>query len=457
MKKKRVSRDARVASPCTQSWDEMVGNHQVRFCTHCAKHVTDLSTMNRREAQRFVRRSRGSICIRYIEHPETKAPVYADQFVRITRHVPLMAAGVMTASLSLSTLSYAQGGSKWLRPGSPNAAAERDESGKAKTPGTSSTLKESISGSVVDPNGAAVPNVTILLVDANGQTVKRALSDENGGFTFDALEHGVYSIRTEAGLGFAAHTVENVSPGEVATQINLKLEVTATVVVGGAIAVSSSSYERSLSAAVYNDEFEEARELLVRGEDPNGKEEDGTTAIFAAVENGNIEMVKLLLDFGAKVNVRNEDKETPLMMIDEETPVELVELLLRYGAKVNRVAKNGDTALIRAAHEAKPEVVKLLIDAGAELNVQNEDGMTALMNAADADNLENVRLLVLAGADVNIRDNDGDNAWDYTTEKEIEDFLVVHGIQLDPEDVAGEEESDGEETPEPDATPSPAP
>jgi hypothetical protein len=47
----------------------MFGNDQVRFCEHCHLHVTNLSTMTRTEAMRFVERSRGRICIRYVENP----------------------------------------------------------------------------------------------------------------------------------------------------------------------------------------------------------------------------------------------------------------------------------------------------------------------------------------------------------------------------------------------------
>src|SRR5687767_10178935 len=111
MKKPGFIDSVRVKDPCTQAWDEMVGNDKTRFCTHCAKDVNNLSAMTRKEALKLVRRSGGSLCIRYIQQPVTKAPVFADQLTQITRRrTPLMAAGVMTASLSLSALTYAQGG-----------------------------------------------------------------------------------------------------------------------------------------------------------------------------------------------------------------------------------------------------------------------------------------------------------------------------------------------------------
>src|SRR3954464_1520431 len=86
----------------------MSGNDRVRFCSHCAKSVNDLSTMTRKEATRFVRTSGGDICIRYIADPVTRQPLFAEQLLQITRRAPSLAAGVVTASMAVTTASYAQ-------------------------------------------------------------------------------------------------------------------------------------------------------------------------------------------------------------------------------------------------------------------------------------------------------------------------------------------------------------
>lgn len=54
----------RVASPCTASWDDMVGDDRVRFCGSCAKNVYDLSAMMREEAESFIRQAEGAACVR---------------------------------------------------------------------------------------------------------------------------------------------------------------------------------------------------------------------------------------------------------------------------------------------------------------------------------------------------------------------------------------------------------
>lgn len=46
MPKKGMSESIKVASPCSEPWDEMQGNDAVRFCTHCQKNVNNISTMS---------------------------------------------------------------------------------------------------------------------------------------------------------------------------------------------------------------------------------------------------------------------------------------------------------------------------------------------------------------------------------------------------------------------------
>src|SRR5690606_28851171 len=109
MSKKRSIKNIRVASPCSQSWDEMSGNDRVRFCSHCSKHVSDISAMGRKEAERLVRLSKGNICVRYVTDPATGGPVVMPpRPVKIGR-APAIAAGVLGTTLSVSSLAYSQG------------------------------------------------------------------------------------------------------------------------------------------------------------------------------------------------------------------------------------------------------------------------------------------------------------------------------------------------------------
>jgi ankyrin repeat protein len=430
MKKKRYFEAVKVETPCTKEWDEMIGNDRVRFCSHCAKDVNNLSAMTRRDALRLVRRSNGQLCMRYILDPRTNRPMFAEQIIQISRRAPRMAASVMTASLSLSAMAYAQSDPSPERPASKLVVSEAAPiAGKTAADETAES-NGVIRGTITDQKGAVIPEADVQLSDKAGDVVMKTVSGFDGTYKFEQLPAGDYRVDVSAShfLNYIASL--RVTGSEEITE-NFELSPYRAVSGAGVIVIRKVNHP-PLVFAIISDEVETAETLLASGADANVVDEDnGRTPIFEAIERNNLDMVKLLLKFGAKLDVEDEEKMTPLMMISEDSSLELVELLLKKGAKVNAVAENGDTPLILAAREAKTEVLKALIDAGAELNVQNKEGVSALMNAADDENLESVRLLVLAGAKINLRDNDGDNAWDYTAEDEIEAFLVSHGVELD--------------------------
>lgn len=54
--------DLRIASPCSASWENMIGDDQVRFCNHCRKNVYNLSSMTRSEAENLITRKEGKLC-----------------------------------------------------------------------------------------------------------------------------------------------------------------------------------------------------------------------------------------------------------------------------------------------------------------------------------------------------------------------------------------------------------
>jgi hypothetical protein len=56
--------DVRVASPCSASWDEMVGDERVRSCDRCEKSVYNVSAMTRDEARTLLVQNEGATCLR---------------------------------------------------------------------------------------------------------------------------------------------------------------------------------------------------------------------------------------------------------------------------------------------------------------------------------------------------------------------------------------------------------
>ena len=59
-----------VASPCPASWEAMKGDKRVRFCGECRLNVYNLSEMGREEAEEFVRRREGRMCVRFFRRQD---------------------------------------------------------------------------------------------------------------------------------------------------------------------------------------------------------------------------------------------------------------------------------------------------------------------------------------------------------------------------------------------------
>lgn len=430
MSKKRFIDSVQVKSPCTEDWENMHGSDRVRFCDHCAKDVHNISEMTRKQAMRLVRASGGNLCIRYVQDPVTKRPLFAEHLLQITRRTPGVAAGVMTASVSLSTVAYAQGEPIPPPSAPPVATARPDKNGdtvrRERSSGPEASLGK-IVGKVADTNGAVIPNSVITLQNMSTQETAEVSTDETGDFEFSDLKPGNYKL-TASSPGFSRQLRENIEVSE--TEVVVDLEMQPAAFLGGVMV--SIEYKLPLAQAVADEDSDLVRELIAKGENVNGKDEnyDKITPLFVAVDGANLEIIQLLLDAGAKVNARDGERQTPLMRLDDEATPELVELLLRHGAKINLTDNDNNTALINVAERVAPEVLKTLIDAGADVNVVNKAGQTALMRAASADSLEKVRMLLEAGARANVKDQEGDNAWDMASDEEVREILARYGADV---------------------------
>lgn len=406
--------------------------------------------MTRKQATRLVRASGGNICIRYIPNPVTKRPIFADQLFQITRRSPGLAAGVISASLGLSTLAYTQevATAKLINVTPVSNPDERNNISSVKPVEDKTTKPQraargKITGTVYDPNGAVIPFATVAIYSVSAGNTATTKPDDSGVYTFEDLIPGTYRIEIDA-PGFRTSNKEVVVSNQDRdaddVQLEVGFEITVNVVIDGEINVESAiaggamsvEYGTDLARAVADDDVDRVKELLQQGENVNGKDEnyDNITPLFIAVENGNVEIARLLLDFGAKVNARNKSKQTPLMQMDSDGTVELVTLLIDRGAKVNLIDDENNTALIIAADDASTDVVRALVDAGADVNLANKDGETALMNAANRGDAECVRLLLNAGADINAVDKDGDNAWIYSDNSETDSVLIAFGVRV---------------------------
>ena len=352
--------------------------------------------MTREEALRIVKKSSGRLCVRYVQHPKTKAPVFADKLYQITRQTGF-AAGVLGATLAASSLTYAQGNT--FEPKTitelPTTLSRTNSTNKDEN---KDTPTGSISGTVTNQAGAAIPGATIT---ATFKDLRRTVtSNDSGSYTIYNLPSGTYELTINS-PGFMENKVSQVELTEkfYSQTINTILEV-GEIFISGGIGIAII-IENPLINSVYDEKIREVRSLIARGSDVNAKDEGyySRTALHVAVNENNLEILRILLNAGADVNALDEEGNTPLMLLDEQTSEEIVKLLVRYGTKLDIQSK--------------------------------EDKRTALLNAAMEDNYKAMKILIEAGANVNLRDSDGDSALGLASDEKIEQLLIAYGAEQD--------------------------
>lgn len=62
--------DVRIAKPCPKNWNEMTGDDQSRFCSHCEKSVHNLAEMSAGDAEQLLCNTSGRVCIRMVNGPQ---------------------------------------------------------------------------------------------------------------------------------------------------------------------------------------------------------------------------------------------------------------------------------------------------------------------------------------------------------------------------------------------------
>ena len=431
MKKTKYIDQVRVETPCSESWEEMIGNDQVRFCSHCAKDVNNISAMTRKEAMRLVVKHNGRLCVRYRTEPRNNRPIFLDTLTKITRRSPAMTAGIMATSFAVATAAYAQSEPQPIPQNQSQIVLN-------KTDGDTSA----VSGYVTDPNGAAVPFAVVTLTNEKTFEYLAANASLEGFYEFKDVPAGEYTIRFEGG-GFEAREQKSVSVGGggelrrdaqlsvagVAETVNVGGDQDVSEFVNGGAIITIESTNPLVHAAMNDDLGEVKVRVMMRAKvNVRDKGYDGMSPLHAAVQNGNIEMIQFLLDSGAKTNFRDSQKRTPLMMMDGDATPEIFDLLIRFGAKMQLVDKEKNTVLHHFVENADDdEIVRLLITHGVNVNAVNKEGETALMVAAENGNSDDIKALIESGADLNKTDLDGKTAWELTRDTEIRSLLESYG------------------------------
>ncbi|MBI4748609.1 MAG: ankyrin repeat domain-containing protein [Acidobacteria bacterium] len=397
-----------VKSPCTEDWTEMVGNDEVRFCSHCRKHVHNLSAMTRREAEELVLRSSGNLCIRYLRRPEDQQIVTLPDWMDrpALRRIALpIAAGVMAVVLNTSPVfaqEPAQTSFQIVQPQSDSSAPRKFS--------TKLEGERVVRGTVQDTSGATITGAEVRLININSGEIQLSQSDKLGRFQFDTVTEGHYLLKVSA-VGFMGLEVEGLEVTSTqGIEVNPALEVgemggfiitTDTLVdtetqaeLQTEMALDETKTESILVQQVETGDKSAVLGLLKQGVNPDARNEFGETALMLVGNSKTI--AKYLVRYGADVNARNQVGATPLMYAMLQDKAFIPKLLIAGGADVNAADQSGRTALMIAAFEGKTRFIELLIKAGADIEAKDQFGKTALDYAMDAEQKEAAKILTFA-------------------------------------------------------------
>ena len=147
---------------------------------------------------------------------------------------------------------------------------------------------------------------------------------------------------------------------------------------------------------------EAVRTLLKNGEDVNGAQGDGMTALHWASRNGDLELTQMLLYAGANVKATTRlGGYTPLLMAADQGHASVIAALVAGGADVKAANALGTTPLMLAAASGNPQAVSILVENGAEVEAKEKTfGQTPLMFAASNNRVDAMKALIKAGADL---------------------------------------------------------
>ena len=164
----------------------------------------------------------------------------------------LLALGLLSPSATLSQSLDRSAGAGRIRPSGDHAAEDliaEDRMAEDQSPGPT---PRSMSGTVLDPSGAAIANAQVSLLRPDGTSVTQATTDASGNFRFDHLAPGNYTLQSHAD-GFrearvnVSFTAKHQTPVRITMQIAV-LNETITVATGDSVPLVSTENSANQNA-----------------------------------------------------------------------------------------------------------------------------------------------------------------------------------------------------------------
>jgi len=201
MAKKSFLDSIEVSAPCPKNWNEMIGNDKTRLCRHCDKDIYNISAMTRKEARKLVAKSADNICVRMARTPDGKIQTLKRQLHQITRQAPI-AAGVLSASLSFATLTYAQGEAV-VSPKKETTVEKQSDETKTQNKDYSKTSQ--ISFTIYDATDSVIPETQVKLTNQKTKEEFIGFTNQEGIAQFSLLLPGRYDVLVSSSIGFRSH------------------------------------------------------------------------------------------------------------------------------------------------------------------------------------------------------------------------------------------------------------
>lgn len=166
-----------------------------------------------------------------------------------------------------------------------------------------------------------------------------------------------------------------------------------------ALEIRNSQGQTPLMYAVYQNNAELAKELILAGADVNAQDNIKNSPFLYAGAEGQYEILKLALSHGAKFDIYNRYGGTALIPAAEKGHIKNVELLANTPKfPIDHVNNLGWTALMEAivlgsGGETHTKIIEILLKAGANPNIPDKNGVTALTHAKQKGFKQIVKLL----------------------------------------------------------------
>jgi hypothetical protein len=221
----------RIATPCPMSWDQMAGDDRARHCLKCGLNVFNISEMTPIQVTELVRQTEGRFCAKLYRRADgTVLTRDCPVGVRTRRQrIARMATAALAAVMSAFSFSFAQKDAKDKIDGAKLNPAVSSEKGDALR----------LLGTMMDPNGAVVPGVKLILRERSKNIELNTVSDSEGKYSFPLMASGVYELTAKA-PGFKKQRVENILiKTGTKTELNVELSIDGDAVFIGVVAADS--------------------------------------------------------------------------------------------------------------------------------------------------------------------------------------------------------------------------